>query len=64
LAALAEDEAVARKAYLAVLSRPPTAEETARVARYLKERGPGARAEACRELVWALLSGAEFRFNH
>jgi hypothetical protein len=30
----------------------------------LKERGPKGRAEACRELVWALVSGAEFRFNH
>jgi hypothetical protein len=64
LAALPEDADVARKAYLAVLSRPPTAGETARVARHLKERGPRARGDACRELVWALVSGAEFRFNH
>jgi hypothetical protein len=47
-----------------VLSRLPSAEETALVSRYLKDRGPKARAEACRELVWALVSGAEFRFNH
>jgi hypothetical protein len=62
--ALADDEALARRLYLSILSRLPAAEETARVSRYLSERGPKARAEACRELAWALLSGAEFRFNH
>ncbi len=64
LGAIADDAALVRRAYLAVLSRPPSPEETARVGRYLRERGPKARPEACRELVWALLSGAEFRFNH
>ena len=64
LAALPEDGAVVRRAYLAVLSRPPTAAETDLVTRHLKERGPKARTEACRELVWALVSGAEFRFTH
>jgi hypothetical protein len=62
--ALADDAALTRRLYLSILSRLPSAEETARVSRYLSERGPKARAEACRELVWALLSGAEFRFNH
>ncbi len=64
LSALPEDADVARRAYLSVLSRPPLPEETAAVSRYLKARGPKSRAEACRELVWALVSGAEFRFNH
>jgi hypothetical protein len=64
LSVLAEDAAVARKAYLSVLSRLPSVEETARVSRYLRDRGPKLRGEACRELVWALLSSAEFRFNH
>jgi hypothetical protein len=60
---MADDAALARKAYLAVLSRPPSAEETQRVRRYLSGRGNRARGEACRELVWALLGSAEFRFN-
>src|SRR5262249_55056137 len=64
LSGVADDAALARKAYLAVLSRPPSPGEAARVARHLKERGPTQRAEACRELVWALVSGPEFRFNH
>ena len=31
---------------------------------HLRDRGAKSRAEACRELVWALVSSAEFRFNH
>jgi hypothetical protein len=64
LSGLSDDGALARRAYLSVLSRPPSAEEVVRVSRYLKDRGAAARAEACRELVWVLISGAEFRFNH
>jgi len=64
LSALPEDGDVARRAYLSVLSRLPSPEETALVGRYLNDRGPKARAEACRELAWARVSGAEFRFNH
>lgn len=64
LGAIAEDAALARRAYLSVLSRLPSPEETALVTRYLRDRGPKSRPEACRELVWALLSSAEFRFNH
>jgi hypothetical protein len=63
LVAVADDKELARRVYRSVLSRAPTAEETAQVSRYLKDRGQ-ARGEACRELVWALVSGAEFRFNH
>jgi hypothetical protein len=64
LSALADDAALARRAYLSVLARPPSPEEAARVSDYLRRRGARARAEACRELVWALFSGPEFRFNH
>jgi hypothetical protein len=61
---LSDNADVARKVYLEVLSRLPSAEEAALVSRHLKDRGMNERAEACRELVWALVSGAEFRFNH
>jgi hypothetical protein len=64
LSAISEEDALARRAYLSVLSRLPSPEETDLVSRYLHQRGPKARVEACRELVWALLSSAEFRFNH
>ena len=57
----------ARKAavdlYLTVLSRPPTDEEAADVARML---GVPAKEKPAvvHELVWGLLTSAEFRFNH
>ena len=63
LVAAPTDADVAGRAYRAILSRPPTSQEVERVARHLADRGR-ARTEACRELVWALFSGPEFRFNH
>ncbi|WP_439631961.1 DUF1549 domain-containing protein [Gemmata sp.] len=59
----AKDDEAARLAYLAVLSRPPAAAEADAVAKYLATPGV-AREELCRDIVWALLAGSEFRFNH
>jgi hypothetical protein len=61
LAKLADDKA-ADLAFLSVLSRRPTAGEAGKVAKHLA--GAGNRAEACEDLVWALLNTAAFRFNH
>jgi len=47
-----------RRLYLQTLNRPPTAIETEKVSAYLKSGGPAADA------VWALITSAEFRFNH
>ena len=49
--------------FLTILSRPPTSEESADVARVLAVPA-GAKAAAVQELVWGLLTSAEFRFNH
>lgn len=46
-----------------VLSRPPTAEEYRLLDDYLQRRADRP-ADACRQVVWALLTGSEFRFNH
>jgi hypothetical protein len=46
-----------------VLCRPPTAEESKLLGEYLKQR-EGRHVEACRQMVWALLTSSEFRFNH
>jgi hypothetical protein len=46
-----------------VLSRPPTADEMKLLGDYLQKRSDRP-AEACRQLVWALLASAEFRFNY
>jgi Protein of unknown function (DUF1549)/Protein of unknown function (DUF1553) len=62
LAGETDDEAVTAAAYLAVLSRRPTADEVTLVREHLK--GAKTRLAGCQDLVWALLAGAEFRFNH
>jgi hypothetical protein len=57
------DPAVAaEELYLGVLTRLPTPDESRDVAAFLAARTD--RRQAAQELVWALLSGAEFRFNH
>ncbi len=62
LAALPDDAAVA-EAFWCILARPPAADEAASVAGYLRARS-GRRPAACQQVVWALLSSPEFRFNH
>jgi hypothetical protein len=63
LAAMSEASAVAEELYLSVLTRMPTDEERREVADYLKGHAAD-RPAALRELAWALLASAEFRFNH
>ena len=63
LLALADDGAVADEAFLTVFSRTPGADEKADVAAALAGRADD-RAVAIAELLWAMLSSTEFRFNH
>lgn len=51
----------AEELYLGILTRMPTAQESAEVAAFLAARPD--RAKAAQELVWGLISSAEFRFN-
>jgi hypothetical protein len=46
-----------------VLCRPPRDEERKLLGDYLKQRGDRP-AESQRQMVWALLTSAEFRFNY
>ena len=55
-AALAED------LYLSILTRQPTDAEKEGVATFLKDRTD--RPAAVGEMIWALASSNEFRFNH
>jgi hypothetical protein len=48
--------------FLSVLGRQPDAEEAAEFQTVLGETGD--RTQAVKDLVWALLASAEFRFNH
>ena len=62
LADESDDEAAARLAYLAILNRRPTADETDAVREHLKSAKD--RKTGCQDLTWALIASAEFRFNH
>jgi hypothetical protein len=61
---LASPAALAEELYLSLLSRGPSTDEAAEVEAYLVEEGAGGRAALLEELIWALLTSAEFRFNH
>jgi Protein of unknown function (DUF1549)/Protein of unknown function (DUF1553) len=63
LGKLTDPAAAAEEAYLSVFIRRPTAEEKKELAGYLKAREKD-RAIALQEYLWALLTSAEFRFNH
>jgi hypothetical protein len=63
LAAVAENGAMVDTAVWTVLGRAPEADERAFLAEWVAGR-KGDRAKACGELVWALVTSAEFRFNH
>jgi Protein of unknown function (DUF1549)/Protein of unknown function (DUF1553) len=63
LGKLEQPEAVAEELYLSTLTRLPSAEERREVAEYLQKRAQD-RPAAVQELIWALLTSAEFRFNH
>jgi len=58
-----DPQAVAEEAYLAVLTRRPSSDEVDDVAAYLAARS-SERGAAVQEIVWGLLTSAEFRFNH
>lgn len=60
-------ESKIRKLYLTALSRPPTADEAATVAEYVKRKSQeeGSNAQmAYEDVLWALINTKEFLFNH
>ncbi len=62
LAALTDAGQVVEMAVWSILSRPPESEERAKLTQFLADHQD--RNKTCSELVWALLTAAEFRFNH
>ena len=63
LALMTDPKAFAEELYLSVLTRNPTEVEVNEAAAYLASRS-SERPQAIRELIWSLLTSAEFRFNH
>ena len=59
----ADPQALAADLYLTVLSRSPGEAEVAATTAYLAAR-PQEKSACVQELIWALLTSAEFRFNH
>ncbi|HAA50834.1 MAG TPA: hypothetical protein DCE43_14055 [Planctomycetaceae bacterium] len=64
LGKMTDTKKLAEELYLSVLTRLPTDEEVADVGGYLKGRSKDKRSAAIQEIAWALLTSAEFRFNH
>ena len=60
---LEDPAALADELYVAVLSRPPAADEKQAVADYLAGKG-GQRERAVSNLIWSLLASNEFCSNH
>ena len=60
---LKDGPAIADELYLSAFARRATADEQKMIAEFLN-RHTADRATALPELAWALLSSAEFRFNH
>ena len=63
LAAIESDEALVQRAIKTVYSRPATAEELEAISAYVAARSDR-REEAISQIVWALLTSSELRFNH
>lgn len=58
-----DNREIVEKLYQNVYCRKPTPEEAQVLVAYL-EKLTDRKAEACQQLMWALLTSAEFRFNH
>jgi hypothetical protein len=63
LAATSETDRLIDIAVWTVLGRAPDGDEQAHLAEWFESRKHD-RPGACSQLVWALLTAAEFRFNH
>ncbi len=60
----ADASAVADVLFSALLSRLPTEEEKLDVTAFLAARPPQEKLPAAQDMAWAMLTSAEFRFNH
>jgi hypothetical protein len=63
LAAIPETDRLIDTAVWTVLGRAPGGDERSHLAEWFESRKQD-RSGACSQLVWALLTSAEFRFNH
>ena len=64
LAGIPEPDTLAQELYLAVLCRPPVADERDELRRQLENRPADQRNQVVSDALWAVLTSAEFRFKH
>jgi hypothetical protein len=64
MAAGASNQAIIESAYLACLSRQPTAKEATQLLQVFAETPAEERRQVMEDLYWSLLSSKEFLFNH
>ncbi len=66
LQAIAADDSksIAEELFVSALNRMPSEQETDEVAAFLKDLSTEERPQAIQDLVWALVTSSEFRFNH
>ncbi|MDA1015509.1 MAG: DUF1549 domain-containing protein [Planctomycetota bacterium] len=63
LAKVDDTQAIVRTLVRSVFSREPSVSELDELSKFLS-KSTASRASACEQLVWALITSAEFRFNH
>lgn len=63
LAKIADPKELVTTAVQSILCRPPTTAEVTAFTAYLLKRSDR-KVEACRQLVWAMITSGEFRFNY
>jgi hypothetical protein len=63
LTVMSDNRSAILDAYIALLSRAPAAEELQSATQYLQTTS-APREQRLRDLIWALLTSPEFRFNH
>jgi hypothetical protein len=64
IAAQARDASAVEAAYLTVLTRRPTAEESEHFEQILARRESTSRGQRLEDLFWALINSSEFSWNH
>ncbi|MFQ5731359.1 MAG: DUF1549 domain-containing protein [Planctomycetaceae bacterium] len=59
-----KSDKIAEELFLNVLSRKPTKQDVKDVTEYLKNQTGPQRTTAVQDLIWAVMTSSEFRFNH
>lgn len=59
-----DSQKIADELCISLLTRPASEQDVSDVREYLADCKPEERPKALRDLIWALATSSEFRFNH